>query len=126
MVKRVLVIEDDRFNRLLYRDLLEGEGWAVLVAADGATGMSYALGENPDLVLVDIQLPDMNGLELTRTLKNTPETAHLPVLVVSAHALAKHRAAAAAAGADAFIRKPFEFAKLVSTVKGYFAEGEAS
>ena len=122
-MKRVLVIEDDRFNRLLYRDLLEGEGWAVIVAPNATDGLRAAQESPPDVILMDIQLPDMSGLDLTRTLKADANTAHVPVLIVSAHALEKHRAAARAAGADTFIKKPFEFAMLVQTVHRFLTEG---
>ena len=124
MVKRVLVIEDDRFNRLLYRDLLEGEGWSVIVAPNATEGLREAEESAPDVILVDIQLPDMSGLDLTRTLKAGAKTGHVPVLIVSAHALEKHRAAATAAGADTFIKKPFEFSMLVATVRRYLGEGD--
>ena len=86
----VLVIEDDRFNRLLYRDLLEGEGWEVVLAPDGASGLAAAHDRSPGVILVDIQLPDMSGLDLTRTLKDGPGTGKIPIVVVSAHALEKY------------------------------------
>ena len=121
-----MVIEDDRFNRLLYRDLLEGQGWSVAIAADGARGLAEARRETPDVILVDVQLPDMSGLDVIRTLKSESDLADVPTLVVSAHALEKHRKAAAAAGADAFVQKPFEFADLVSTIRIYLGEEAAS
>ena len=122
-MKRVLVIEDDRFNRLLYRDLLEGEGWAVTVAPDGASGLAAVRAAAPDLMLVDIQLPDMSGLDLVRAIKTAHETAGIPILVVSAHALAKHRQQAAHAGADEFIQKPFEFPVFIETVRRHLESG---
>ena len=121
-----MVIEDDRFNRLLYRDLLEGEGWSVAIAADGARGLAEARRETPDIILVDVQLPDMSGLDVIRTLKSESDLAGVPTLVVSAHALEKHRNAATAAGADAFVQKPFGFADLVSTIRTYLGEEVAS
>lgn len=105
----VLVIEDDRFNRTLYRDLLEAEGFAVEEASSAAAGLARAREVPPALVVMDIELPGLDGLEATQALKADPRTEAVPVLVISAHANPTHEANARAAGADGFSSKPLRF-----------------
>ncbi len=106
---RVLIIEDDRFNRRLYRDLLEAEGLEVVLACSADEGLTRARTCKPDLVVMDIEMPGMSGLEATRALKCDPVTAKVPVLVISAHAMVEHEQDAIDAGGAAFLRKPLEF-----------------
>lgn len=105
----VLVIEDDRFNRTLYRDLLEAEGFAVVLASSAAAGLAQARAEVPALVVMDIELPDVDGLVATAELRADPRTVGVPILVISAHADPAHEAGARAAGADGFSCKPLRF-----------------
>ena len=114
-MKRVLIIEDDRFNRRLYRDLLEAEGYTVDLAASAPEGLAQAEAELPDLVVMDIGLPGMNGLDATRLLK--ARGPRVPVLVISAHALAHHEAQARQVGADEFLRKPLRFPEFQQVVR---------
>ena len=105
----VLIIEDDRFNRRLYKDLLEAEGLDVVLACTATDGLAAARETAPDLVVMDIEMPGMSGLEATRVLKCDPATAAVPVLVISAHAMAEHESNARDAGCAGFLRKPLEF-----------------
>ncbi len=121
MVRRVLVIEDDRFNRRLYRDLLEAEGLTVSVVATAVEGLDAARRAPPALVVMDIELPGMSGLEATRQLKADPLTRTVPVLVISAHAMGPSSAEADGAGADAFLSKPLRFPRFQEVVRALLA-----
>ncbi len=112
----VLIIEDDRFNRRLYRDLLEAEGLEVVLACTAADGLAAARECPPDLVVMDIEMPGMSGLEATSALKCDPATEAVPVLVISAHAMAEHESSAREAGCAGFLRKPLEFPAFQETV----------
>ncbi|MCA9560455.1 MAG: response regulator, partial [Myxococcales bacterium] len=116
-LKRVLIIEDDRFNRRLYHDLLEAEGYEVDLAASAPEGIDRARQQRPDLVVMDIGLPGMDGLEATRILKTNGGTSRVPVLVISAHALAHHESQARRVGADEFLRKPLRFPEFQQIVR---------
>jgi two-component system cell cycle response regulator DivK len=120
---RVLIIDDDRFNRRLYEDLLVADGLAVETVADAAEGLRRIRSNRPDLVVMDIEMPDLDGLEATRRLKADPETAALPVIIISAHALNEHERQALAVG-DAFLRKPLRFPEFQQTIRR-FAGGAA-
>lgn len=115
---RVLVIEDDRFNRRLYRDLLEAEGHEVEMVGSATEGLAAARRNPPELVVMDVELPGMNGLEATRTLKSDPVTGGVRVLVVSAHAFGDPARSAGGAGADAFLAKPLSFPEFQEVVRG--------
>ncbi|MCB9522229.1 MAG: response regulator [Myxococcales bacterium] len=107
--RRVLVIEDDRFNRRLFQDLLEAEGLAVELVSSAREGLAAAHAAPPDLVVMDLELPDVDGVTATAALRGDPRTSAVPVLVVSAHAQVDQEARAVAAGAAGFLRKPLRF-----------------
>ncbi len=115
-MKRVLIIEDDRFNRRLYKDLLEAEGLEVSLATTASEGLEAARARLPDLVVMDIEMPGMSGLEATRVLKGSPQTSEVPVLIISAHALGDQEDDAQAAGGDGFLRKPLRFPEFQEAV----------
>lgn len=121
MSPRVLIIEDDRFNRRLYRDLLEAEGLTVVCAASADEGLAMARADPPALVVMDIELPGMSGLDATRRLKGDPATAGVPVLIISAHAIGAPGARATGAGADGFLTKPLAFPGFQEVVRGLIA-----
>ena len=114
-MKRILVIEDVEFNRDLVVQLLEDE-YEVLTAADGAEGLARAAQEQPDLILLDLSLPVIDGWELTRRLKADAVLRKIPVIALSAHAMAGDEARARQSGCDDYLAKPFDerllFAKL--------------
>ncbi len=116
-MRQVLIIEDDRFNRRLYRDLFEAEGLTVRLASCAAEGLEAARAAPPALVVMDIELPGMNGLEATRLLKADPGTRDVPILIVSAHAMGTSSAEADGAGADAFLSKPLRFPRFQEVVR---------
>ena len=115
---RVLVIEDNPLNLELVRDILTNAGYDVLEAVDGVAGVEIALVEKPDLVLMDLQLPGMDGLEATRRLRSDPTLRKTAIVALTAHAMRGEEERAIAAGCDGFITKPIrvrEFAGLVAT-----------
>ena len=119
MRARILVVEDSPDIRVLVRMLLEAAGHEVLTASDGREGVETAKRERPDLVLMDLSLPVMSGWEATKALKETPETASIPVVAVTAHAMHGDRERALAAGCDGFIPKPIDEETFETLVGSY-------
>jgi len=119
---RVLIIEDDRFNRRLYEDLLEAEGATVETLANARDGLRRAVEAEFEVIVMDIELPDLDGLEATRILKSNPKTAGVPVVIISAHALREHERQALEVG-DAFLRKPLRFPEFQETIKRFAVRG---
>jgi CheY-like chemotaxis protein len=116
---RILVVEDSPDIRVLVRMLLEAAGHEVLTASDGREGVETAKRERPDLVLMDLSLPVLSGWEATKALKETPETASIPVVAVTAHAMHGDRERALAAGCDGFIPKPIDEETFETLVGSY-------
>jgi len=105
----VLVAEDDEDVRLLMTARLGMRGYRVVEARDGQETLELAKGVRPDIVLMDLQLPRLNGFAVTRFLRQTDSLRHVPIIVVSAHDPAKHRNLALAAGCNAYVQKPIDF-----------------
>ena len=114
-MKRILIVEDVEYNRDLLVQLLEDE-YEILTAADGATGIEVAARHRPDLILMDLSLPGVDGWEATRRLKARPETGAIPVIALTAHAMQGDEDKARACGCDDYLTKPIDedqlFAKL--------------
>jgi CheY-like chemotaxis protein len=117
-VIRILYVEDNDDNVFMLKMRLELlDEFEVLVAEDGEKGCEKALAEKPDLILMDLEMPVVDGWEATRRLKSQPATRDIPVIALSAHALAGTREKALAAGCDEFDTKPVEFDRLVATIR---------
>ena len=115
---KVLYVEDNDDNVYMLKMRLELLGdFEVLTAEDGEKGCEKAVSERPDIILMDLQMPIMDGWEAARRLKSTPETSDIPIIGLSAHALAGERDKALAAGCDEFDTKPVEFERLVATLR---------
>lgn len=112
----ILVVDDEPTIRLLVRAALQGRGYRLLEAGDGASALQMARSERPDLVLLDIALPRLSGLEVCRRLKEEPATAATPVLFLTGFAQQAERRAADAVGGQGFIAKPFSPAALVQQI----------
>jgi two-component system cell cycle response regulator DivK len=119
MGKRILVIEDQEDNRQILRDLLTSADFEVIEAADGEAGLAAAAAHRPDLILMDIQLPILDGYEATRRLKADAVLRAIPVIAVTSHALAGDDDKARAAGCDAYIAKPYSPRQLLAKVREY-------
>ena len=115
---KVLYVEDNDDNVYMLKMRLELlDGFEVVTAEDGEKGCAMARSERPDIILMDLEMPVMDGWEATRQLKSSPATRDIPIIALSAHALASEREKALAAGADEFDTKPIEFDRLVATVQ---------
>ena len=117
MAERILVIEDQEDNRAILRDLLTSAGFEVLEALTGEDGVVAAERERPDLILMDVQLPGIDGLEATRRLKALPGLSRIPLIVATSYALSGDDAKARAAGADDYVTKPFSPRALLAKVR---------
>ena len=117
MTQRILVVEDQEDNRRIIRDLLMSVGYELIEATDGEAGVRLAEAERPDLILMDIQLPVLDGHEATRRIKQNPELRAIPLVVVTSYALSGDDAKAMAAGADAYVAKPFSPRHLLATIR---------
>jgi two-component system cell cycle response regulator DivK len=119
MSKRILVIEDQEDNRRILRYLLGSAKYEVVEATTGEEGVSLAEQERPDLILMDIQLPGLDGYEATRRIKGNAELRHIPIIVVTSYALSGDDVTAFAAGCDAYVTKPFSPRQLLATIQQY-------
>ena len=117
MTKRILVIEDQEDNRKILRDLLTNAGFTILEAVTGEDGVDAAQQHSPDLILMDVQLPGIDGLEATRRIKAVPALKPIPLIVVTSYALSGDDAKARAAGADDYVTKPFSPRALLAKVR---------
>ena len=117
MSRRILVIEDQEDNRAILRDLLTSAGFVVLEAVTGEEGVAAAEREHPDLILMDVQLPGIDGLEATRRIRAVPGLRQIPLIVVTSYALSGDDVKARDAGADDYVTKPFSPRALLATVR---------
>ncbi len=123
MSARILVIEDQEDNRRILRDLLSSADFEVVEAADGEAGIAAARAHPPDLILMDIQLPGIDGLEATRRLKADAALRAIPIIVVTSYALGGDAEKARAAGCDAYVSKPYSPRQLLATVRQFLPAG---
>ena len=120
---KLLYVEDNDDNVYMLKMRLELLGdFEVLAAEDGEKGCEMALSEQPDIILMDLEMPVIDGWEATRRLKGNPKTHDIPIIALTAHALAGEREKAIAAGCDEFDTKPIEFDRLVATVRRLLAQ----
>ena len=119
MTKRILVIEDAEDNRQIVRDLLESAGYALIEALDGLEGVAAAEREHPDLILMDIQLPGIDGYEATRRIRAVPALATVPIIAVTSYALSGDEAKTRAAGCDGYVAKPFSPRQLLAKIREF-------
>jgi two-component system cell cycle response regulator DivK len=116
---RVLYIEDNFDNLTLVRRVLEIEGYEVISAENGHEGLTKATNSIPDLIITDINLPDIDGYEVTDTLKKTKETAHIPVIAMTANVMKKDRDNVRQAGCDGYIAKPIDVDELPNQIQNF-------
>jgi two-component system, cell cycle response regulator DivK len=122
MSRRILIVEDTEDNRQIIRDLLSSVGYELIEAEDGAAGVALAQSEHPDLILMDIQLPKMDGYEATRRIRAVPELATVPIIAVTSYALSGDEAKTRAAGCDGYIAKPFSPRQLLAKIRELLPE----
>lgn len=119
MNKLILVVEDQEDNRRIMRDLLASAGYEVLEAVSGEEGVAAAETHRPDLILMDIQLPGIDGYEATRRIKDNPDLHHIPIIVVTSYALSGDDVKAYEAGCDDYVSKPFSPRELLAKIREY-------
>jgi CheY-like chemotaxis protein len=122
-MKKILIVEDAELNLELLVQLLEDD-YSLVSAGDGKTGVQLAASERPDLILMDMSLPVMNGWSATEAIKANPDLADIPVIGLSAHALDEERLKAFEAGCDAYLTKPVDEIALLETIEGFLNQGE--
>ena len=120
---KILLVEDQEMNRDMLSRRLKKRGYDVSIAVDGAEGVEKARAETPDLILMDMSLPVMDGWEATRTIKGDDATRPIPVVALTAHAMSTDREKALEAGCDAYETKPIELPRLLETIQKLLGEG---
>jgi two-component system cell cycle response regulator DivK len=121
MSKRILVVEDQEDNRRILRDLLASVGYEMIEAVTGEEGIALAEAQRPDLILMDIQLPGVDGYEATRRIKANDALRHIPIIAVTSYALSGDDTKALEAGCDAYIAKPYSPRELLAKIRQYVA-----
>jgi two-component system, cell cycle response regulator DivK len=120
---KILYVEDNDDNVYMLKSRLERKGFSVIVARDGAEGIAMAVDHKPALILMDLSLPVINGWEATRQLKARPDTRHIPIIVITAHAMEGDRESALATGCDDFDTKPVQFPRLLGKIQNLLPAG---
>ncbi len=121
MAKMILIVEDEPKNMTLLRDLLQVSGYSTIEATDGKQGVELAKESKPDLILMDIQMPVMDGLEATRILKADDTTSNIPVLALTSYAMKGDEERILQAGCDGYLAKPFDIQELLKSVAEYLS-----
>jgi CheY-like chemotaxis protein len=122
---KILYVEDNEDNIFMLKNRLTRAGHTVVIASDGAQGVAMASSERPDIILMDLSLPVLDGWQATRQIKAAPDTKHIPVIALTANAMAGDREKALAAGCDDYDTKPVELPRLLAKIKS-LAEGAGS
>lgn len=125
MSATILHVEDNASNRKIVRDLLASRGYRVVEAVDGEEALAAAQRERPDLILMDVQLPRVSGLEVTRRIKAHPDLCRIPIVAVTSFALSGDDRQAFAAGCDAYVAKPYKPKELLRVIEGFLGGDHA-
>jgi CheY-like chemotaxis protein len=123
---KILLVEDNEINRDMLSRRLARRGHEVVIATDGESGLTMAVGEAPDLILMDMSLPILDGWEATRRLKANPSTCRIPVIALTAHAMSSDRDRAMEAGCDDYDTKPIELPRLLDKIEALTAQATSS
>ena len=122
MAKTILIVEDEPRNMKLMRDLLQKFGYEIIEAVDGEQGVELARAAKPDLILMDIMMPKMDGLEATRIIKEDIKTKHIPIIALTSYAMKGDRERTIEAGCDMYIAKPVDILGVLKAIKHYLSE----
>ena len=120
-MSKILLVEDNEMNRDMLTRRLERKGFEVVIAVDGQAGIDMASSSNPDIILMDLSLPVIDGWEATRKIKATPVTQSIPVIALTAHAMAGDEQKALEAGCDDYDTKPIDFKRLLGKIENYIS-----
>ena len=124
MTKKILIIEDNDLNLKLFRDLLEANGYQTVETKEGIHALDLTKREMPDLILMDIQLPEISGLDVTRKIKAEPDVADIPIIAVTAFAMKDDEEKILRAGCEAYISKPISITNFLETIKQFLEQSE--
>jgi two-component system cell cycle response regulator DivK len=119
MTKKVLIVEDNELNMKLFHDLLDAQGYQTLQTREGLQALALAREHRPDLILMDIQLPEISGLEVTKWLKEDDDLSHIPVVAVTAFAMKGDEERIREGGCEAYLSKPISVGKFLETVRHF-------
>ncbi|MDI9849573.1 response regulator [Rhodoblastus sp. 17X3] len=122
MKKTVLIVEDNELNMKLFNDLLEAHGYTTVQTKSGVEAVGLARSHRPNLILMDIQLPEVSGLQVTQWLKDDPELAHIPVVAITAFAMKGDEEKIRQGGCEAYLSKPISVVKFLETVRNYIRD----
>lgn len=122
MTRRILIVEDQEDNRRILTDLLVNAGYEVVYAVSGDEGVAKAGEQKPDLILMDIQLPGIDGYEATRLIKSDMSLSHIPIIIVTSYALTGDKQKAIEAGGDAYYAKPFSPRELLGRIREFLPD----
>ncbi|MER0239181.1 response regulator [Fulvimarina sp. MAC8] len=123
MAKTVMIVEDNELNMKLFRDLIEAYGYETIQTRSGLNAVDLAREHRPDLILMDIQLPEISGLDVTQQLKADPELQRIPVIAVTAFAMKGDEERIREGGCEAYISKPISVPKFIETIRSFLGEG---
>ena len=123
MPKKVMIVEDNELNMKLFNDLLEAQNYETIQTSNGLEALDLARAHRPDLILMDIQLPEVSGLEVTKWLKEDDDLARIPVIAVTAFAMKGDEERIRQGGCEAYISKPISVMRFLETVKSYLGDG---
>lgn len=124
MKKRILIVEDNDLNLKLFRDLLTAHGYDTIETKEGLEAIRLTKNEHPDLILMDIQLPEVSGLDVTRRLKSDKDIRQIPIIAVTAFAMKDDEEKILSAGCEAYISKPISIVPFLNTVRRFLGEEE--
>jgi two-component system, cell cycle response regulator DivK len=122
MAKRVMIVEDNELNMKLFKDLIEASGYETIRTRSGLDALDLARAHKPDLILMDIQLPEVSGLEVTKWLKEDDHLHHIPIIAVTAFAMKGDEERIRQGGCEAYISKPISVSKFVETIKTFLGD----
>lgn len=117
--KKIMIVEDNDLNMKLFHDLLASQGYTIVKTSDGASALPLAQQEKPDLIIMDIQLPEMSGLDVTRYIKAEEDLKHIPVIAVTAFAMKGDEEKMRSGGCEAYIAKPISIPSFLETIKKF-------
>jgi len=120
--KTVLIVEDNELNMKLFHDLLEAQGYATLQCRLGREAYGVVKDKRPSLIVMDIQLPEVSGLDVTREIKADPDLAHIPIIAVTAFAMKGDEERIRAGGCDAYMSKPISVSRFLDTIRGFLGD----
>ena len=124
MSKKILIVEDNELNMKLFNDLLEAHGYETVTTRDGSTALDLARNEMPDLILMDIQLPEVSGLDITKQLKSEDDIKHIPVIAVTAFAMKGDEDKIKECGCEGYVSKPISIVSFIQTISAHLQQSE--